>query len=240
MPSTNRVRVASVTSVLVLGAAALVANAAPSGAAIANATSNDLAGYLKSSAPSSATAAVHFRVPTITCSSSVPMSEMLDGGAVAGLTLLTVKVTAGEVIEECQGTTAVYSALVSAGGTERAASFTPAPGNLIAVTASQSASASSVTIKDMTTGKSDHLTGGGTTNTDVFEGLTVGVNASNAPYPVPTFTSVPFSAAHIDGATVAASGATAYNLVNSSSTLQIKTGALGLTGISWKATFEHS
>lgn len=233
-------RVGSLTGVFALGAVAFVANAAPSSAATATSSSNDLAGYLKSSPPASASAAVRFRVPTITCSGSAPISELLDGAAVVGLTLVTPKTTAGEVIEKCQGTSASYSAVVDVAGTGRSASFTPAPGDVISVAASMSASASSVTIKDVTTKKSDHATGGGTTNTDVFDGLTVGFNSSNNPYPIPTFSSVSFSGAKIDGATVAASGATAYNLVNSSNMLQIKTGALGTLGNAWKATFEHN
>jgi hypothetical protein len=210
-------------------------------AAPAASHSPDLAGYLLVKAPASATATARFKVPAVTCPTTVAESILVVAVAIAGSTTTKPDSTVGEVDEVCLGTSLTITAYLGAAEQSVPTSFTPAAGDEILVKATQSATASSVTLNDLTQKRSKRVSGGGSTNTEVFEGDSAGLStAGGAAYPVPTFATDPFAAGRIDGVTVHASGATAVNMVSTGGVPQIKTGALSKVGGAWTETFEHN
>jgi hypothetical protein len=136
-----------------------------------------------------------------------------------------------------------YSAGVFVNNVVGTTTLTPAAGDTIVLTVSESATKTTVTVKDVTQAKTvtgSAATGG--TPALVFDGMSnVPVQPPTTPptyYPIPNFGHVTFSAAKLDGKTPLAAAATAFNLVKGTVT-QILAGPLSLTGNSWKDTFKH-
>jgi hypothetical protein len=90
---------------------------------------------------------VMLKVPNVKCSSSSQSSFF-------GVALLDSSSDIAEagIVAQCSGTNPIYSALyVATLSNSGKATWTPAPGNVISITASRSSSAIKVTLKDLTT-----------------------------------------------------------------------------------------
>jgi hypothetical protein len=124
-------------------------------------------------------------------------------------------------------------------GTATQARYTPAPGNKLAFSVTESATASKAVIKDVTLGKSLAKSGTGASNSQVMNGIDSLVNGT-AQLPVPKFGRATFSAGKMDGKTVKAAGAIAVDMQTAAKVLQIHTGVLNTTGNGWIELFKHS
>jgi hypothetical protein len=202
----------------------------------ANATRTSKAGYELTHAPASASASDNFTVPTLTCpptgTSAINLGAFIHTSSA---------LTGGYVTAECSSGTAVYTGVMAWNGTTGHVGWTPAAGDLIKVSASQTATAATVDFVDITKG----LTAGGTipgaaTNSSVLVGMTSVLSSSNTKLPVPPFGTERFNEGTIDGRTVKASGAVAEDMQTSTHVLQIHTDALSSTGKAWSEVFRHS
>lgn len=203
------------------------------GLASANGTSTAQAGYILTTPPASSSVKATFSVPTLTCTSTN------SGIAIGAFVFSSTQLYAAAVFAECTSGTASYTGVLQAAKKTEATTFTPAPGDVIKVSASLSASSSTVTLKDISQSQSATLTKTGGTPADTMAGMDA-LSTSKSQLPVPDFGTVSFSKGKIDGETVAASGAQAFNMETSGGVLQIKTSALDSTGRSWTETFKHS
>jgi hypothetical protein len=222
--------VATSSALVVLAVAAPVAGATTPTIS----TSTGFAGYAASLTNSSSTASntivSTFTAPALNCASTPSSASYMyeEAGLVGGLNTKTVLEAIGAVAEKCTSGTAAYAAAVLAGKKLGFLSAAPAAGDSIRITATESSAGSSVTLLDVTSGKSISESGTGAEAQLVAAGLapTKGV--------VPTFTTVPFTAS-VNGANLSSS-AKAFNLVNGKTTL-VSTGALSGTPSAWTETF---
>jgi hypothetical protein len=201
----------------------------------ANNSSTAVAGYVVK-APASASGATTFKVPVLKCSST--LSGISLGAFVAG----SNGFAAASVFAVCQGGKALFAGVLQVNGKPvQQTTFTPVPGDVVVVSASQSASKSTASLKDVKQGKSATLSGAGATNVAVLDGIDSLVNnTTHAQLPVPNFGTAPYSRASEDGKTLMAAGSIAVDMATATHVLQIKTSALGATGNSFSETFKHS
>jgi hypothetical protein len=199
-----------------------------------NATSTGLAGYVLK-APASATGATTFTVPALKCTATQSGIEL--GAFVVG----TTGFTGAGVFAVCQGGTALFAGILNVPGKQVVTAFTPAPGDVVVVSASESAGKSRASLKDLKQVKSAALSGGGASNVAILEGISALINnTTNQQLPVPSFGKVPYSKASADGKTLKAAGATAVNMETATHVLQIQTSLLGSTGNTFSETFKHA
>jgi hypothetical protein len=126
-------------------------------------------------------------------------------------------------------------------GASTLATFTPAPGDVIKVKTKESATSAKVSLKDITQAMAASSSAtSGATNSDILDGVDSLVDStSGAQLPVPAFGTVHFTGGKIDGTTVGASGATAFDMNATGSQLQIKTSAL-TGGNAYTEKFVHA
>jgi len=201
-----------------------------------NLTSPGQAGYLLSPAPATATAKDKFKVPTVTgCTATltaVAFGNLIFASSGAAE-------TGGLVVVGCSGGSPFYEDLTLVNGAQTSTPIAVAPGNVIKVKAKESATAASAKLTDVTTGMSDSGSAAtGATNGVVLDGVETLVSGSSA-LGIPNFGTVKFTGGSIDGATVGASGAAAYNLNATGSQVQIKTSAL-TGGTAWTEKWIHA
>ena len=201
-----------------------------------NTDNTGAAGYILAPAGASAQGKAKFTVPTITGCTSTD-----SGVAFATLIFTKTSVTGAGVFAECSGGSAVYAAVLVVNGTSTVASFTPVPGDVIKVKSAETATTSSVKLTDVTQAMTAKSTGTGGKKLVVLDGIDALIDSSTGDQlPVPNFGTATYSGGKINGVTVAASGATAYDMETSASVLQIKTSALNGAGNGWTETFVHS
>jgi hypothetical protein len=199
----------------------------------ANATSTSYAGYV--AAPSGvSSASTKVVVPAITCPDSKNDYGIAPGAFLAG----TSDFTGADVEEVCTTGSITYTVALVINSAETK-SFAATPGNTYSISVSETASASSVSVKDLTTKKSVSSKGAGGSVTEAFI-IDDAIDFGTTEVGVPTFTNHSFSAATIDHAAVSNAAPTAYNRVNSSNVVQIVTGPLNKAGNGWKETFAHN
>ena len=214
------------------------ATAAVGGARFAsnNTDNTGVAGYVLAPAGASASGKAKFTVPTIKGCTSTD-----SGVAFASLIFTKKSVTGAGVFAECSSGSPVYAAVLVVNGTSTVASFTPAPGDVIKVKTAETATTSTVKLTDVTQAMTAKDSGTGGKKLVVLDGIDALVDSSTGDQlPVPKFGTATYSGGEIDGATVAASGATAYDMETSGGVLQIQTGALNGSGNGWTETFIHS
>ncbi len=199
-----------------------------------NATSTAQAGYFQLTPPAISSVSANFTVPTIIgCTAT-------DTAVGFGTFIFTSSSASGaSVTVGCVSGTPVYEGALIVNGVEMPTSFTPAPGNVIMAKTKETASKTSVTLYDITQAAADNETASvGGTNSAILAGVDT-LNGSSGQLPVPNFTKVHFTAGKIDGTTVGASGAGAYDLNATGSQVQIKTSAL-TGGNAWTEKFIHA
>jgi len=200
-----------------------------------NIPSTTQAGYVLASAPTPASAGDKFRVPTLTCPST-------GNYGIAQVAFLSTSsgLTGGEVTAECSSGTASYTGFVWENNEFVTTPFTPAAGDLIQATATETATTANGFIRDITQNIADGFSNSvGATTSSVLVGMT-SVTGSSGTLPIPPFGIKRFFAGTIDGGTVLASGAVAENMRTSTHVLQIKTSALNSAGTVWREVFKHS
>lgn len=221
---------------------AYTAQAAP----LANASSSTNAGYaIVTSVPASASATATFTVPKITgCTASSPASEAAIVAFIAVNVASKPTASAGFVVIGCNTSTTAKGVTYAGGtyinGVAGKTTVIPKAGDVITATVSESKTATSASLKDVTQAKTVTGKGAGGTPLEVLDGMSnvPGATAGTV-LPIPDFAPVPFSKALLDGKTPKAAGATAFNLVKGK-TVQILTGALNSTGNGWTETFKHA
>ena len=202
--------------------------------AAVSAPSTSMAGYVLASPPASASASDKFKVPTVTCPSTGTY-----GIGLGAFLFTSLGLTGGEVTAECSSGTAVYTAQWLEHGVSGGA-FTVAAGDVIKAQASQTATTTNASIVDFTKHIGSVFSSNvGAANSAVLVGINALVSATTQ-LPVPPFGRSRFAVGAIDGGTVLASGAVAYDMNATTHLLQIHTGALSSTGTAWTEFFRHS
>jgi len=203
-----------------------------------NGTSTGQAGYFQLTPPATSSVKDKFTVPTVTgCTSTeaaVGFGTFIFTGSGS-----TATVSGAAVLLGCVSSTPVYEGVTIVNGVETPTSFTPAPGDVIAAKTKVTATAVAVKLKDVTqamtaTGSSTS----GATPAAILAGVDTLVGTGGT-LPVPNFGTVHLTAGKIDGVTVGASGATAFDLNSTGSQIQIKTSAL-TGGNAWSEKFIHA
>jgi hypothetical protein len=191
--------------------------AAPTSLVAANTTTPDFAGYMGTPAPSGATITAKFTVPSFD-----PCGPQEGAAAEAGLIDSKGNSAAGAVIFGCQNQTFFYIPVIQADNTSNDPKWPVGGGNVITISASEVAGKATVTMKDVTLGKSKTITGldSGASDSKFYAGMSVYDNPS--PLPIPSFGQLTFKHVLLNGSGI--TGAAAYDL-ESGSDIQIQTGA---------------
>jgi hypothetical protein len=207
---------------------------------ITSASANVLGRVAGYSAPASGgpswSAAVTFVVPTLNCA---PVRKKGFQAVLAGVRLdASSGSTGGGAALVCSGKTAVYEALIEINGTSVPSDITISPGDTVSVSASETASNSSVTLTDGSQTQTSTGSGATITGEDVGDIAANCVGAACAP--VPESTKTPFSAGSIDGLNLLAAGGVRANLADAASAVEIKASALSAGNTAFKTTWVMS
>ncbi len=208
--------------------------------------------------PTTISASGQFVVPALSqCSPTTSGIAFWAGEATgAGQSTLGGAYIDGSMVEaQCLNGAPAYEALIEIQKTYTQLPVTVSAGDHVSVSVSTTAStppdgAITVTFADTTKGYSDTMTG---TNTSFFcpRNLPCQVTLGAAPLqnslgqelPIPTFSTVAFSHALLDGVTPATAPSTElrqFNLVNTGNVTQIATGKLAGAGNGFHEVFKHS
>lgn len=222
---------------MVVGAGAAYASGQPVYYNVSNSSYN----VFSSSTPP-ATVSVTFKVPAVTgCTKAdrqVGFGPGVEDSSGAGADPF--------LVVGCKSGSAVYSANFYMFGTASPASVTVHPGNSVSLSASISATSTSITFDDTTTGKSQTENGAADTAAYGFAG-SFAVNKGAKLLGVPHFATVTFKNVLVNGSGIGAytSATGLYELIRTtngaappSGAVQIQPGALGTS--SFSLTFEHS
>jgi hypothetical protein len=205
-----------------------------------NATSTGQAGYFVTKAPASASASVKFTVPRLTCTST--NAGVAFGSTIFTGTGTTSSYTAANLFVLCRGGAPLFAAVVAVNAHATQGSFTPAAGDVITASVTESTTAAKAVLTDVT--KSKILSARavtGRTNALVLDGVdTLLSNTTGKPLPIPNFGTENFRAGQEDGTTVHAAGAIAVDLKTATGVLKIHTGTLNAAGDVWNELFKHS
>ena len=195
------------------------------------ATSPGQAGYEAAHITTAESVVGTWKVPALVCTSTTqgiaPGSFIFDNSSGSP--------SAATVIVECSGGTAVYGAFFVINGTGTASTVVVKAGDKLTTSISWTGTAIKATIKDVTTKKSQTMTGVGGTAGAALLGIDTLVGLG-----VPNFHTIGFGGGMINGKTGKLSGATALDLVITPPTVNIKTGKLDSTGKKFTETFKHS
>jgi hypothetical protein len=205
-----------------------------------NATSTGQAGYFDLTPPATGSAVAKFTVPTITgCTateSGIALGNLIFTGSGS-----TANASGALVFAGCDSGSPFYEGVVVVNGVATVSSFTPAPGDKIKAKTKESATAASAKLTDITQAKNTSASAtSGAVNSAILDGIDSLVDTSSgAQLAVPNFGIANFSTGKMDGLTVGAAGATAYDMNATGSQVQITTSAL-TGGKAWTETFVHS
>jgi hypothetical protein len=230
----------AVTAVVGFAVPVQAAPAAPSvsaarvAAAVENANSKSTAqaGYEVGTPPASSAVSDTFTVPTLTCTSTLT-------GIGPGAYIFTSagSTSAATVFSVCDGGSPLYLGYVIVDGTATQTSFTPAAGDAMTATVTETASGSKATLRDATQKVSKSVsdkTGG--TPSLVLAGVDSLVSGGNQ-LPAPNFGKEAFKSASADGGTLKAAGAIAVNMVPGKGAPKITTGKLNAAGNAFTETY---
>jgi hypothetical protein len=198
------------------------------------------AGYFVQNPPASASASDRFRAPKLACTST--RSGVGIGSLVITSSGSTSLVTGASLYAQCISGVAHYRAVVEVNGVLKEATFTPARGDVITASVTQTASSATAVLRDETKRQSVSSSARrGAQTTFVIDGVdTLLSNATGLQLPIPNFGSEHFTNGLEDGATIKAAGGFAVDMQTSGGVLQIQTGPLSTTGKAWSETFVHS
>ena len=200
-----------------------------------NTSSGAQAGYEVTPTPTTASAGAHWTVPTVTCTTTgegmAPGTFLFESsnGAPVGVTVLI----------DCSSGSPTYTAYFIGPSGVVASTVAVSAGDSLQSSVTQSANATTGTLKDTTTKTHQSFSDTGGTPGYAFLGIDTLFNGTNT-IPVPTFTNDPFSHALMDGMTPAAAGATALDLSINPPKINIKTSGLNTAGNKFKEVFKHN
>lgn len=211
-------------------------------ARVANMTSTSFAGW--AFAPTGATSVTaEFKLPTLKCTSTtsgiVPTSVLQSGSSTSPIT------SAAGVLLECNGGSPAAEAAVIVNNTQfNDTTNTVHPGDLMKGTVVISASKTTATIADLTTGHTFKFTKSGTGGTALDEAIIDSALASSTgtQLPVVNFGKISFTKGAVSGKAIGTvSPRQAFNMQTSTGVLQILTGAItGIAKNAFLTTFKHS
>jgi hypothetical protein len=200
------------------------------------------AGYDAVQTGSSASAQTSFSVPTVTCPNT---DFQLTGPAAIIRTSAngTNYANGGAITTGCYNGGAFYRAQLQDNGSVTIPSASPVlPGDRVQISTSVSASATTVSITDMTQGWTRSETGAGGTPTLAAVamgayGCTTGAHPCR---PIPQFSKTTFAFSEIDGVSLAAAGAVAVDATSSTGAIEATTGKLIQHGMGFQVTWVSS
>jgi hypothetical protein len=194
-----------------------------------NSSSHTFAGYITAPAGVSKVSAV-FTIPTVTCGSS-------NQGIAPGLFLAGTSAFSGvATLAACQGGHASYTVAIIINSVESHV-LSIAGGNKVKGSVSVTASKTSVSFKDLTTGVSKSATGAGGAVSEALLGDD-GVDFNHVQVPVPTFKTNAFTSCLVGTAALGSTSPIAYNMTTTGGVLQVLTSAL-TGGNAFIETFKH-
>jgi hypothetical protein len=211
---------------------------------VANGTSTGFGGWVFQPTVAATSVTAEFKVPTFTCTSTMsgvaPSAVMLTGSS------SSPKFNAAGVLLECvSGTPEAAAAVEVDSGTPTLGTNALSVGDLMKSTIVTSASKTTATIADLTTGHTFKVTKSGAGAASVRELIIDDslVSATNAQLPVANFGKISFSSGAVGGkplGSVSPKGA-GVNMQTSAKVLQILTGALTGTKLNaFLTTWKHS
>jgi hypothetical protein len=232
------------------GAVGLVVAGAPAGAAVplvpaANSQAVGFAGYAVGGAAGAAvtSASTTFTLPSVKCATTG------DSGLVALAQIFsstgTTAAVAG-VFVVCESGSLVFQNLLEVNGhSPTTLKFTPAAGNKMTVSVTQTSTGAKVVVNDLTLKKSQTYAGvkgsssGTDDNSNIGDG---GITLNGTSVGNPSFGSISYSNDLTNKVAIGTLPYTAYNEATAATggTVQILTAKLGKTGNSFKTTFEHA
>lgn len=190
-----------------------------------------------------APASISFKIPAITCTTATQGVALVD--AVITGTTSAPSETAGGLLEVCESSTANYIPFLYVGGTETNLTNAVAPGDVLKLTVSVTATTSSATIADTNTtrkfSKTIKKAVGSTVLQEQFGDGTVAVSGTTEP--IVKFATTTWSNGSINKVKLGAVTPSAQVNMKSGTTLKIATSALtpaGATANSFKTTWKHS
>jgi Peptidase A4 family len=233
----NRVSKASViggvATIAFLSAPGLVGRAAAGGVSLAdiptNSSSTAFAGYVTRPAGLSKVSGV-FTIPKVTCGAS-------DQGIAPGIFLAGTSVFSGVgTLAVCHSGVASYTVAIIINNIESHV-LSISGGDKVKGSVTETASKTSVSFKDLTTGASKSATGSGG---GVTEALLIddSVLVNHVQVPVPTFRTNAFTSCLVGTAALGSTSPVAYNMKTSGGVLQVVTSAL-TGGNAFIETFKH-
>lgn len=226
--------IGAVATVAFCSAPGIVGRAALGGVSLAriasNSSSTSFAGYVSSPAGVSKVSA-DFTVPKITCGAS-------NQGIGPAIFLAGTSVFSGVGAEAvCSSGSASYTVAIVINNTESHV-LSISGGDRVKASLSETASKTSVSFKDLTTGVSKSATGSGGSVTEALLGDDA-VVIGGSQVPVPTFKKTAFSACLVGAVALGSTSPVAYNMKTSGGILQVRTSAL-TGGNAFKETFKHN
>jgi hypothetical protein len=216
-----------------LSAPGLVGRAAGSSVTLAqipgNSSSTSFAGYVTRPAGLSKVSAV-FVIPRVTCGAS-------DQGVAPGIFLAGTTAFSGvATLAVCHSGAASYTVAIIINNVESHV-LTISGGDKVKGSVSETASRTSVSFKDVTTGVSKAATGSGGAVTEALLGDD-SVLVNSVQVPVPTFRTNAFTSCLVGTAALGSTSPVAFNMKTSGGVLQIVTSAL-TGGNAFTETFKH-
>jgi hypothetical protein len=206
--------------------------------ATANAKSTSFGGWVFSSKTATSVSA-EFKQPKISCGAQErgvgPAAAMYTGPS------SNEQYVSAEVLTYCYQGKAFYQSAVQISNTAKTGKSVH-PGDTVKVTVTRTATKTTATVRDLTSGHTFTLsTSGGGGAPDFQLVYDDSLAANNAQLPVVNFGTMRFIHGTINGKALSSvSSRKAYNMVSSSGTLQIKTSALSSTGKSFTTTWKHA
>ena len=195
------------------------------------------AGYQATvTAGSPTSSAAQYKVPALSCTSAYRAITPVAGVPVNSFATYS----SAFLFVGCHNGTATYFPALVVNGTETNYTTTPlSAGDLIKVTTKVTTTGTTVQVTDVTKGVTKKLTGAGASPSAAYIGDSDWVNNGTL-LGVPSFGTLTFTHCLIDGTALAAASPAQYQRVNSSSIVQIATGALSSTGTTFPTTYKHS
>jgi hypothetical protein len=196
------------------------------------------AGYQANVATGSATSsAAQYKVPKLSCTSAARAITPVAGVAVNNFAAYS----AAFVFVGCSSGKAVYFPSLVINGTETDYTTTHlAAGDAIKVLTKVTTTGTTVQVTDVTKAITKKLTGPGASANAAYAGDSDWVTSTDTLLGVPNFGTLTFTHCLIDGKPLASVKPAKYQRVNSSSVVQITTGALSSTGTSFATHFKHA
>lgn len=209
-----------------------IAGSGPAGAVSPPPTSSNWdAGYAMNGAHDQVSASLRFVLPAVSCLTSPTPAQANVGIIVRESGALD---TAAIVQWSCSAGVASYSAILAVIGSA-AVVFTPRPGDVIEAKVLESSTTSKASVSDVTQGSgvlARHGSGGAPDS--VFEGI----ERSQRLEPVPSFSSIRFSWATMDGLPPAGASAIRLFIIPKLGAGRVETGPLGAGGAAWTAQMD--